>query len=338
MPFWLRVLDLNDDGQPDLVGAATGGLFAALLKEGAFSPPSIFSALLGNEGLDLADMDNDGKKDVVLRTDAGIAWSRNIGGGQLGAPQLLGDSTWLAGSSTGLISQGVAAIPNGDVGSLMTLAYYPPAIAVRAGTGTWETGGSTIDGGVNVWPTWKSYDRTLAAADFDGDGDTDLIAPVGTQYPYDLVLFSLNVPAFSQKALGPATDGAQIVRDFDGDGLPDVARVGIGTGPTLDFALYHGGEGAPGPKLSVNDYGVVPHITAGDFDGDGDHDVCVASSTAIAVLRNDGVGSFHLASSFGDYSMNKNASALAAGDLDGDGRAELVVGTADGRLLVYWSK
>jgi FG-GAP-like repeat len=84
--------------------------------------------------------------------------------------------------------------------------------------------------------------------------------------------------------------------------------------------------------VGTNPVGVV----VADFDGDGEVDFAVANGAAgpnnISVVTGKGDGTFappqHL-------SASSTPTGIAAGDLNGDGRADVVVPNANGNLTVW---
>lgn len=131
------------------------------------------------------------------------------------------------------------------------------------------------------------------------------------------------------------------VGDFDADGRPDLAVPnsdwlqppegthyshvlrGLGTGEFADAQPWDAGAALP------------VGIALGDFDGDGDLDVATANheSNSAFVLANQGGMAFAAPLA---APVPGPASSLAAGDLDEDGRADLVV-TVPGSLALLLS-
>ncbi|HKE02082.1 MAG TPA: VCBS repeat-containing protein, partial [Planctomycetota bacterium] len=117
---------------------------------------------------------------------------------------------------------------------------------------------------------------------------------------------------------------AVVAADFDGDGRADVATANALTSD-VSVLLTHGGSLGAAESHAVDASPVA--IVAIDVELDGDLDLVTASSVAstVSVLLGDGAGHFAPATSFPSAAL---PSALAAGDLDGDGHADVV--TADG--------
>src|SRR5262249_53313861 len=119
-----------------------------------------------------------------------------------------------------------------------------------------------------------------------------------------------------------ATIATRIVTgDFDGDGIVDLAEIGITTGVTL---LLGNGNGTFTPGSLPLDTQAAS-IEAADFDGDGRSDLVVSLNfeDTLAVYPSNGDGTF------GDpVSVSLvNLGTLAVGGVNGDGKPDIVAAT-----------
>jgi hypothetical protein len=169
---------------------------------------------------------------------------------------------------------------------------------------------------------------SVAAGDFNGDGNTDLVTANLNSNNVSILLGNgaggftgpVNFPA----GTGPNSVG---VADFNGDGKLDLAVanqiVGAGTVSILNGA----GDGTFSAPAGFTAGSFPRDLTVGDFNGDGKSDVAVANSQTneIRVLPGTGTGSLGApvvttaaASGF------SGVFELAVGDFNGDGKSDLV--------------
>jgi hypothetical protein len=194
--------------------------------------------------------------------------------------------------------------------------------------------------------SWRGFDTgaqsvarwpyAARVADFDGDGHPDVAVAHWWAFPKLAILKnrgdgSLAPPAFYDYAKG-ALD--LVVADFNGDGKPDVVVSNTGAneeGNTVSlFRNLGDGTFAPQVQFVVGTGSFVGPVglAAADFNGDGRTDLAVAlyglngNGTKIAILYNNGSGGFAPAQ---QITVGAAPYKLAAGDLDGDGRPDLVV-------------
>ncbi len=166
----------------------------------------------------------------------------------------------------------------------------------------------------------------LSAGDFDGDGLTDIVTGgfCGVQIlrqtaGHTLVAAAdLNVAAFNVRWVPIAADARLGVVGVDPDGQLRVWR------QTTPGAFSADTPTATGLQSSID-------IAAADFNGDGRADLAVSGvlasgGSAIVVLHQQPGGSFVAAHAF-VVDLVWGASSVAAGDVNGDGRADIAFST-----------
>jgi hypothetical protein len=131
-----------------------------------------------------------------------------------------------------------------------------------------------------------------------------------------------------EKGVGGALKGDTLtVCDLDGDGRPDFLY-GAGTGVV---ARNEGGKFALVPDSGIRfEAGRVGPVF-GDYDGDGRPDLVVPQRDGVLLFRNDGKMKFtDVTREAGLYPFRGRPACAAWGDVDNDGRLDLVVGCLRG--------
>jgi len=170
-------------------------------------------------------------------------------------------------------------------------------------------------------PLTASQPTFLATADFDRDGDLDLVVASGTS-----LHFYENTcgGAFTHKLAFPVGVSLRgiAIADFDNDGRVDLATVDPAFGALV--AIRNLGcwsfEATSRVKLNQGPVFVVPV----DADRDGRVDFAVAeySGNFVTIVRNLGAGRFGLERSI---PVGRNPISIAVGDFDQNGIPDLVV-------------
>ena len=191
-------------------------------------------------------------------------------------------------------------------------------------------------------PSWRSKPtrsaRDLALADLDGDGDADVVV-AHISGNRNFAFRNLGQGSFERAPFWTPDvvmpDGAMCVMagDFNEDGFQDIL---------LGGRLYSGSKGGPNraSDWSVDRPGNVRKTALADVDGDGRKDLVLTRWQGTAYSVHRGLGKhFEKTPSF-EASVVGEFTALAVGDLDGDGFPEIVVGSntyggGDGRVRLY---
>jgi len=252
-----------------------------------------------------------------------------------------------AQSSASAASAAPAAAPPATATTSVLAASDPREGGVASDP---ESSAAALTGGALVWQagdalrvTNASLETTLlfsrpapgavleAVADFDGDGQGDLLW-VGTD---GAVAYT---PAASLRSassgtpvvdLGTLQAGERVLGagDFDGDGRGDLL-VGR-AGDTIDIWFT-----APGAALEIVEQGIAAQAVlagVGDFDGNGSEDIAWrASEGALVLWLMDGAR----ADASIEVALASDLEVTATGDFDGNGTAELAVRDPNGDVFV----
>ncbi|MFY1829890.1 FG-GAP-like repeat-containing protein [Myxococcus fulvus] len=187
--------------------------------------------------------------------------------------------------------------------------------------------------GLGGWPIIGESSTSVMASDFDQDGLQGLVI---TQDEATGVLRGDGAGGFSLHGRVPTPANSRVgaLADFNHDGHLDAALFNPSSGSDVTTITVVYGDAQGFTTRREFTVGTRPRaLASADFNGDGHADLAVANagSQDVSLLLGDGTGGFEPreALPFSDVIFS-----LDAGDLNGDGRGDLVVHYGSGTLRV----
>jgi hypothetical protein len=333
--------DMNNDRKLDLVVACANARSITVLEgkgNGQFGAALSNTTLAEAPGdMALGDLNGDGKLDVAFSSHDSYGVTLLTGDGKGGLA--------LAPASPVVMKLGqhphthglaVADMNRDNKLDLITCnnADNDISIAFGDGRGNFTRAPQTFPVGPSPYP--------FAVGDVNNDGWLDIVATASAtgpsrreQLPLSralTLLLSDGKGGFSAQRL-PIRTGEPwfaAIADMNGDGKPDV----VATHHELNALTVMIGDGRGGfseANGSPFDFGVsLFHLIIADVDRDARMDIAATSGNSVRVLLGDGRGAFKPAASI---TVGPGAWRVAAADLNGDGRIDLVTSNSESNSL-----
>lgn len=339
--------DIDRDGDPEII-TPTGRIYVNSLRHPArnlFVDSTLVLGDSGNSIVSMGDMDGDGDLDIVESLDdmtvvKVIKLWINQGGAQGGQIGTFNNSVELLGSEPQTEKPIISDIDfDGD------LDVIAPRVWINQGGIQSGTEGLFVDSG----EVTGFYTFTTSAADFDGDGDVDVVTGGDTSFTsaYNGVYVNqgglqsgvlnsyVNTPVIGNNFMRAVVAG-----DVDGDGDQDFIDSNTGFRSRIMINQGRAQGGTEGVFIDSGfdpGFSSAPGLELGDVDMDGDLDLILPSSNLVYFNQGGaqaGVAGEFLDSGqvFGGFSF-KSSSVL--GDLDGDGDPDLIMSDSSSNIRIW---
>jgi hypothetical protein len=343
-PRSLAVADVNGDGKPDLVVANSGGATVSVLLgngDGTFQNQTPFATGAQPRSLAVADINGDGKPDLIVANENSNSVSALLGNGDgtfqsqttfatglyptsVAVTDLNGDGKpdLVVASGTGnAVSVLLNKVNGGFTGQVYTIDQTPPvvqSIILQNPTNTISNASTA-----NFTVTFSKPVTGVDASDIQAVV-TGTVATAMTQ------VTAVSSTVYTVTVSGVTGSGTLGLNVLPNSNIRDLVGNVLSQGNPLASYLAPMTYGAgPAPTYSV---GIA------DVNGDGKPDIVTSNypyygSPRNYVLLGNGDGTFQSSQPFGG-SLPPGMALTALGDLNGDGKPDLVEANPDGTVSV----
>ena len=353
-PHSVTTADVNGDGKPDLIVANfDGNTISVLLNTtvpGAATPSfaaqRTFAAGSGPIAITAADINGDGKLDLILTNFGGNTVSVLLNTTAPGAttPSFAARQTFATGTNP--FSVAVADVNGDGKPDLIVTATNINSNSVSVLLNTTASGATTPSFAAQQTFATGSNNQSVTVAEINGDGKPDLIV---ANFYDDTVSVLLNTtapgattPSFATQQIfttGPSPRSATAA-DVNNDGKPDLI-VANSDGNTVSVLLNTTVPGATTPSFAAQQTfatGDKPvFVTVGDMNGDGKPDLIVANdngNTVSVQLNSTAPGAATPSyTAQQTFATGSDPQSVTTADVNGDGKPDLIVANTNSNIV-----
>ncbi|OIR00601.1 FG-GAP repeat protein [mine drainage metagenome] len=351
-PYAVAIGDIDGDGKPDLIVAnfRTNSIsvfrntsVSGSITQNSFAAKVDFAAGANPCAIAFGDIDGDGKPDLVVANynNATVSVFRNISrSGNITSTSLAAKVDFPTGTTPSSVAIGdVDADGKPD---LVVVNYNDNTVSVLRNTSDIGSGSinsnsfaSKVDFTTGLLPS------SVAIGDIDGDGKPDLVVANGRSYTFSVFHNTGSSGNITSNSFAPKVDFATslipysvAIGDIDGDGKLDIVVANESNNTVSVFRNTSSSgnisSGSFAGKVDFMTNDLPFSVALGDMNGDGKPDIVVANedSATVSVLRNKSISGDIASNSFDakvDFKTGDGPYSVAIGDIDGDGKPDLVI-------------